>query len=301
MTMKRNIYEEITQKIIKSLETGVIPWIRPWEAARYGEHRNAVTHRPYRGLNILLLNLTALTKGFSDPRWLTFRNTEQLGGHVRKGEKGVGVIFWKFLPLTEQQESDPEADAGDTNRKVIPFARLFTVFNVEQCEGLNLPPLAVDRDEELQNPAAERIIALPDIRHGGSKACYSPAGDYINMPVQQAFAGLDYYYATAYHETVHWTGHPTRLLRQFGKRFGDDAYAFEELVAEIGAAFLGAMTGLPFEKLRHAGYIDSWLRILRGDNRAIFTAAAKAQAAADFLLEQARLADDTDGDLPEAA
>jgi len=301
MTMKRNIYEEITEKIIKSLEPGVIPWIRPWEAARYGEHRNAVTHRPYRGLNILLLNLTALTKGFSDPRWLTFRNTEQLGGRVQKGEKGVGVVFWKFLPITEQLGNDPEPDTDDTNRKVIPFARLYTVFNVEQCEGLNLPPLAVNRGEELQNPAAERIIALPDIRHGGSEACYSPVGDYIKMPVQQAFAGLDYYYATAYHETVHWTGHPTRLQRQFGKRFGDDAYAFEELVAEIGAAFLGAGTGLPFEKLRHAGYIDSWLRILRGDNRAIFTAAAKAQAAADFLLEQARLADDTDGDLPEAA
>lgn len=301
---KKSIYEEITERIIDSLETGVIPWARPWEAALYGEHRNADTNRPYRGLNIMLLNLVGMMKGFVDPRWLTYRNAEKLGGHVRKGEKGVGIVFWKFLPVKDRQDHDDDhvADSDDSDRKVIPFARMYTVFNVEQCEDLDLPSLEVTRDiDDAENRDAERILSLPTMKHGGGQAYYSKAKDFIAMPVREAFENLDFYYATAYHEIVHWTGHPARLQRQFGKRFGDQDYAFEELVAEIGASFLGASTGIPFEEMRHPGYIDSWLRILKQDNRAIFTAAAKAQAAADFVLAKADLAAEAEEDLPEAA
>jgi len=204
---KKSIYEEITERIIDSLETGVIPWARPWEAALYGEHRNADTNRPYRGLNIMLLNLVAMMKGFVDPRWLTYRNAEKLGGHVRKGERGVGIVFWKFLPIKDRQEQDDDciSDSDDSDRKVIPFARMYTVFNVEQCEDLDLPSLEVTRDiDDSENLEAERILSLPTIKHAGGQAYYSKAKDFIAMPVREAFENLDFYYATAYHEIVHY-------------------------------------------------------------------------------------------------
>lgn len=301
---KPNIYAEITDKIITALDDGVIPWARPWDAAQYGVFRNALTNRPYRGLNTILLNLVAMLQGFVDPRWLTFRNAEKLGGSIRKGEKGVHVIFWKFLPLRAESDPpdfDPEPEEN-RQQKVIPFARAYTVFNVEQCEGLDLPALApgavVDQED---NEMAERILTLPVLKHGGGRACYVPSADRISLPPRTAFENLDFYYSTAYHEIIHWTGHPARLARTFGKRFGDNDYAFEELVAEIGAAFLGTATAIPFEEMRHPEYINSWLQILKGDNRAIFTAAAKAQNAADFVLDKAGLATGEEENLPEAA
>ena len=299
---KKSIYEEVTERIIDSLETGVIPWARPWEASQYGEYRNAITNRPYRGLNIMLLNLVGMMKGFVDPRWLTYRNAEKLGGHIKKGEKGVGIVFWKFLPVKEQQDIDLVPDGDDNDKKVIPFARMYTVFNVEQCEDLDLQSLEVSVDfKDTENQEAEKILSLPTMKQGGGEAYYSKSRDFIAMPIREAFENLDLYYSTAYHEIVHWTGHPDRLQRQFGKRFGDQDYAFEELVAEIGAAFLGASTGIPFEKMRHPGYINSWLRILKQDNRAIFSAAAKAQTAADFVLDKAGLTAEEVECLPEAA
>jgi len=303
---KPNIYEEITEKIIAALEDGVIPWAKPWNAVQHGAFRNAITNRPYRGLNIMLLNLVAMLKGFVDPRWLTFRNAEKLGGNIRKGEKGVQVIFWKFLPVQNRMddgEMDPDTDAIDgEERKVIPFARTYTVFNVEQCEGLELPNLDFgEREAQETNQFAEKILALPVLKHGGDRACYSPSGDRICMPTRAVFENLDFYYSTAYHEIVHWTGHPDRLARTFGQRFGDQDYAFEELVAEIGAAFLGAHTGIPFAEMRHPGYINSWLQILQADSKAIFTAAAKAQNAADFVLDKAGISGCHEAPLPAAA
>lgn len=303
---KSNIYEEITEKIIAALEDGVIPWARPWNAVQHGVFRNAITNRPYRGLNIMLLNLVAMLKGFVDPRWLTFRNAAKLGGNIKKGEKGVQVVFWKFFPVQnrlDDGEMDPETDANDDQeRKVIPFARAYTVFNVEQCEGLDLPALdSDDREIPETNELAEKILALPVINHGGGRACYTPTTDRIFMPHRATFENLDFYYATAYHEVAHWTGHPDRLSRTFGKRFGDQNYAFEELVAEIGAAFLGAHTGIPFAEMRHPEYINSWLKILHADSKAIFTAAAKAQNATDFVLEKAGITDCLEAPLPAAA
>ena len=149
-TDRKNIYKEITDKIIDSLQAGVIPWVRPWDAVKYGEHRNGVTNRPYRGLNVMLLNLVAMMKGFADPRWLTYRNAAKLGGHVRKGESGVSILFWKFVA---EKERDEEED------RLIPIARMYTVFNVEQCQGLDLPELAAkDCNEEGVNQVAYLVM-----------------------------------------------------------------------------------------------------------------------------------------------
>ena len=232
---KKSIYEEITERIIDSLESGVIPWVRPWDAVKYGEHRNGLTNRPYRGLNIMLLNMVAMTKGFVDPRWLTFRNAEKLGGRVKKGERGVGIVFWKFLSVKEREDSDIIVDLDDKEQKVIPFARMYTVFNVEQCEGIELSPLEAPADCQGQdNQDTEKILAIAKVHHGGDRAYYSPSRDCIVMPVREAFENLHFYFTTGYHETLHWSGHPSRLNRKFGSRFGDQDYAFEELVAEIG-------------------------------------------------------------------
>ncbi len=304
-TDRKNVYEEVTEKIITALEDGLVPWTRPWDAACYGVFRNAITDRPYRGLNILLLNLAAMMLGYTDPRWLTFRTAEKLGARIRKGEKGVRIVFWKFPSVLEKddQEDTNRTSQTDREQKVIPFARQYTVFNVEQCEGLTLPSL--DPVEEVvlneDNKAAERILAVPVIRHGGGRAAYSPSADRITMPPRSAFDNLDFYYTTAFHEIIHWTGHSARLARTFGNRFGDLDYAFEELVAEIGAAFLGAHAAQPFTEMRHPEYINSWLTILKTDSKAIFTAAAKAQNAADFVLDKAGLAHGEEANLPEAA
>ena len=305
-TDKPNIYEAITAKIITSLEDGVIPWAKPWDAVKYGVFRNAVTSRPYRGLNTILLNLTAMMQGYVDPRWLTFRNAETLGGNVRKGEKGVTVIFWKFLPKRGQVDDDglipePEDDNGQ-ERKVIPFARAYTVFNVEQCEGLDLPALEpVEIVDQETNELAEAILALPVIKYLGGRAFYLESADVIILPPRSAFENLDLFYGAALHEIIHYSGHPSRLARTSGKRFGDRGYAFEELVAEIGAAFLGAHAAIPFEEMHHPEYINSWLEILKGDSKAIFTAAAKAQSAADFILDKAGLTSILDTPLSAAA
>ena len=280
----KTVYEEITERIIESLEAGVAPWVRPWGSARLGQHRNGVTDRPYSGINIMLLNLVAMKNGFADPRWLTFKNAEQLGGHVRKGEKGVGIVFWKIKFVGEHITDDAD---NEDDRNVVPLLRMFTVFNVEQCENIELPPLEVSAGiTDVENPDAEQILALPDLKHGGNEAYYSKTGDFIVMPDRESFDNLNFYYSTFYHEIVHWSGHPSRLSREFGMRFGDQNYAFEELIAEIGSAFLGSATGIPFENMRHPEYVGSWLQILSKDTRAIFTAAAKAQVAADFVLDK---------------
>ena len=309
MTQRKNVYETITEQIIHSLESGVVPWARPWEASQYGIHRNAATDRPYRGLNILLLNMIAMMQGFVDPRWLTFRNAEKLGGHVKKGEKGVGIIFWKFVPTKADGSSVSLSDTAndmhpvsdDENQKVIPLVRMYTVFNVEQCEGLNIADLEVKEIDNSTYPDSELILNLPIIKHGGNKAYYTQAKDFIAMPTRDCFESPEFYYSTAFHEIVHWTGHHSRLHRKFGKRFGDNEYAVEELVAEIGSAFIGAGAGLPFEDMRHPEYINSWLQILKKDSMAIFTAAAKAQTAADFVLDKAGLSFSEGDQLPAAA
>ena len=305
---KVNVYDEITQKIIEALEEGVAPWHKPWVTK--GECRNAVTNRPYRGINTLILLLTMYRHDFTDSRWLTFRQVKEKGGYVRKGERGTGIIFWKFLKKSIDNNTDdtpgdehPEnGDEGDV--KIIAFAKRYTVFNVEQCDGLTLPPLPehVDHDPGERNAIADQLIAVAHIKHGCDKACYVHGHDIIMLPNAETFDSMDNYYATALHELVHWTRLSYRLNRDFRSLFktAKEAYALEELVAEIGASFLGTQADVPFEGMQHAEYVGSWLQALKNDTHYIFKAASKAQAAADYLLERAGLVEEKNSGEEEA-
>lgn len=282
-----DLYESVTQRIVAALEAGTPPWIRPWQDNGEAVPRNLTTERAYRGINVLLLNLQSMVSGYTANRWLTYRQANELGAHVRKGETGTTIVFFKWKEI-EANKTVEFAD-GESDRKVVPLLRAYTVFNADQVEDLPdsyLRPAPVP----LWTPseAAEDILTHSGahIRHGGNRAFYSPSEDLIQMPPVGYFPQAEGYYATALHELTHWTGHPGRCNRPLGRRHGLDAYAFEELVAEMGAAFLAAHCALP-ARLEHASYIDSWLDALKRDKRLIFVAAGKAQAAADFVLNAA--------------
>ncbi|MDE3767585.1 ArdC family protein [Sinorhizobium meliloti] len=287
-TARQDVYTRITNQIIEALEKGVKPWTQPWNAAHAAGHvSRPLRHngQPYAGINVLTLWASAMSAHYSAPIWMTFKQAIELGGHVRKGEKGAPVVYANTMVRTETDEA-----TGRDEDQVIPFLKAYTVFNAEQIEGL--PAHFLARAEHARNPDeritdAEAFFAATraDIRHGGDSAFYSPNSDYIQMPDFEVFRDAQSYYATLAHETVHWTRHTTRLDRDFGrKRFGDDGYAREELVAELGAAFLCADLGLRLkDRDDHAGYIGHWLSVLKEDKRAIFAAAAHAQRAADYL------------------
>jgi antirestriction protein ArdC len=288
MSSINDLYASVTARIITALEAGTPPWICPWHGVGVDARpANATSGRPYRGINVLLLNLRAMVDGFAQSRWLTFQQALGVGGHVRRGEQGTQVVFFKLHEVDKPGAAQSGAD--DADRRVVPLLRSFTVFNVEQVDGLP-EPLAARTPapagwEPLQ--VAEDILGASGavVRHGGSRALYMPDADLIQLPPQTAFDCAGDYYATALHELTHWTGHASRCNRPLGRRQGIDAYAFEELVAEMGAAFLTDHCGIA-GRLQHASYIASWLQALRGDKRLIFTAAAQAQRAADYLLPQ---------------
>jgi len=283
---KRDIYQDVTDRIIEQLEAGTAPWVRSWQSTSINQMpHNAKTGRPYNGVNVLMCWATQMQKGYTSNAWLTFKQAKELGGSVRKGEKGTTVVFWKFLKKTEQQPS------GEDKAVTIPMARAYTVFNVEQCDGLKLPKRET-AEEQLsdheRHEAAEHIIDLSgaEVVLNGDKPCYVPAFDRVHMPELGAFNTAEDFYATHLHELTHWTGHRSRCDRDLTGRFGTESYAAEELIAELGAAFLCAELGIEC-KLQHASYIDSWLRVLKQDKRAIFTAASMATKAATFLKEKA--------------
>lgn len=284
----RDIYQETTDRIIAALESGTVPWLRPWRDDKSGsalEPFNAVSGRPYNGINLILLGCMP----HAELGWLTFKQAKELGGNVRRGEKGTVVIFWKFTEVT----------GDDRERRILPIARAYTVFNVAQCENLEsrklkMPKAPIAGETDI-NALCERNGAT--VRHGGDKAFYTTAGDYIAMPSAAAFRSTEHYAATLAHELVHWSGHKDRCNRQFGARFGDAAYAAEELVAEMGSAFLCARLGIPLDSLQHPSYLASWLRVLKEDKRAIFTAASKAKAAAEYLTKQQEIDDTADMEL----
>jgi len=280
-----DLYAETTARIVSALEQGVTPWVRPWSTGIDGLPVNAHTKRPYRGINVLLLALEAQTHSYPLNRWLTFRQAAALGARVRKGEHGTNIVFWKLRTI--EVKADTSAYDDSPVDRVIPLLRCFTVFNTAQIDGL--PPAMVETMPSspawFGDETAELLIdaAGADIRHGGSRAYYLPSGDHIQIPPRTAFAMASSYYATTLHELVHWTGHPARLDRRLSGRFGDEAYAAEELIAELGSAFLCAHCRIDGQ-LQHASYIGNWLRVLRDDKRAIFEASTKAQHAADYLL-----------------
>lgn len=276
-----DLYSRITQQIVVQLEAGVRPWIRPWTGG--GAAGRPLRHdgTPYTGINVLLLWSEAALRGYAGASWMTFRQALALGGCVRRGERGTTVVYANQLVRTEADE------AGEETERRIPFLKAYTVFNVEQIDGL--PERYRPRPPEPVNPgardlAAERFFAATgaDVRHGGGCAFYAPSTDHIQLPPFETFRDPEAYYATLGHECVHWTGHSARLTRDFSR--STEAYAREELVAELGAAFLCADLGLELEPREdHAAYLAHWLEVLRQDRRFLFSAAAHAQRGVDWL------------------
>jgi antirestriction protein ArdC len=295
--MKADVYERVTAGIVAELEKGVRPWLKPWNAEHAaGRISRPLRHSgvPYQGINVIMLWSAAMAQGFAAPIWMTFKQAQEMGAHVRKGEKGNLVVYADRIRRTEKDEA-----TGEEQERDIPFMKGYTVFNVEQIEGLpaQFYAPAEQRLDPVQRIAhAEDFFAAlrADIRHGGNQAYYSMGSDHVQMPPFETFRDAESYYATLAHECTHWTRHPSRLERDFGrKRWGDEGYAMEELVAELASAFLSADLDLtPETRPDHAAYIASWLKVLKDDKRAIFTAASHAQRAADFLhglQEEARL------------
>jgi antirestriction protein ArdC len=283
---KPNLYQEVTDCIIAELEAGRLPWVQPWGGAKAGPGlpANAATGRRYSGINILILWGEVIAQGYFAQNWLTFRQSLDLGGAVRKGERGATVFFAnRFVPQAEKARA---VEKG-TEPESVPFLKRFTVFNVAQCDGLpeHLTAAPVPLPERKIIPEAEALIMATgaDIRIGGDRAFYSPLDDYIRVPPQPAFFEQINFYRTVFHELSHWSGADSRLARNFSKRFASTAYAREELVAEMGSAFVCAALSIT-PTVRHADYLGSWLEVLREDNRAIFRAAGQASKAADFLL-----------------
>ena len=296
-----SLYEEVTAKIIAELEAGRFPWVQPWDSGMCGGPGlpvNALTARTYSGINVLLLWSAATSAGYPSQGWLTFRQALQAGGAVRKGEKGVTVVYAdRFVPEAEKAR----ARESEETAKTISFLKRFTLFNVAQCEGLRegLATQNAPLPEREIIPHAEALIAATgaDFRIGGAQAYYSPGGDYVAVPPQPAFRDSVNFYRTAFHELSHWSGAGHRLGRDLSGRFGSKAYAREELCAEISAAFICAALGIA-PTVRHADYVGSWLEVLREDlsqdpairgtagprGRAIFRAAGQASKAADYIL-----------------
>lgn len=290
-TDKPSPADTITNAIIDRLEAGVRPWVKPWRPGLGGRPLRA-TGDPYKGINCFWLWLCAEGSGYNSRTWMTYKQAQTLGGQVREGERSQIAIFYKSYSKTV--ESPVTGDATDETRRVL---RSYAVFNCDQIAGLPAefypsPVSAVAPADTLPERAQSFIDALPAKVHlRGDRAFYDRTADSITMPPVELFSSQAFFASTLAHEAGHWTGHPDRLDREFGKKFGDDAYAFEELCAEMTAALLGADLGLPASHIDdHAAYIGSWLKVLRKDSRAIMTAAAKAEAAAGFLLRATGLA-----------
>ena len=276
------IAKQVTAKIIAQLEAGTAPWVKPWKAdMRFsGQPFNAGSGRAYRGINVPLL----FAPQYEQSAWLTFKQAKDLGANVRKGEKGSLIVFYKPFKVTDRN-AQPDAN-GDRAERTIPLLRTFHVFNIAQIDNVpaRLMPQPDTRTEPERHAEADKLLAQAQITHGGNRACYAPGPDRITLPKPQDFRDMADYYATALHELTHWTGHKSRLNRDFSGRFGNEQYAREELVAEMGAAFLCANVGIAGQ-LQHANYIASWLDVLRRDHNAILNAASHAQKAADYVTQ----------------
>jgi antirestriction protein ArdC len=271
-----NIYQEITDSIIAELEKGATPWIKPWNAPM-GADKNFISQKPYRGINKLITAMVSGIKGYSNPAWASYDQWQKVGGQVRLGEKGTKIIFWSKATSTDNITG---------KEKEYAFAKAFSVFNVEQVDGIDIIVSEDKQNDNAKIQNCESTIKATEAKiiHGGDTACFIPSSDIIRMPEIGTFQSSEHYYATAFHELTHWTSDKKRCDRDISKgRFGNPEYAFEELVAELGAAFLCSTHGIAGD-LRHAGYIESWLKALKNDNKAIFKASGLAQSAADYVL-----------------
>ncbi len=271
-------YERITERIVRLMEEGTIPWHKPWKVTT-GLPRNLVTQKPYRGINPFLL----LAMSYESPHWLTFRQAIQLGGSVKKGEKSCPVVFWKPLEVTDKESDKVEK---------IPLLRLYHVFNVAQCEGLKNTPVP-DDNSVVMTTATEIVAGMPRppiLKHGLTAAYYSPSNDTVGMPELKRFDNEEAYHGALFHELVHSTGHEKRLNRQSiteRNGFGSDPYCKEELIAELGSAFLCSQAGIVERTIDNsAAYLQGWLKQLKNDQTLIVYTAGQAQKAADFILNR---------------
>jgi len=283
--MSLDIAQLITDRIIAELEKGATPWVKPWKRLKgqpgQGMPYNPVSGTLYRGINHFWLGM----QPFAVPYYLTFKQAQQLGGSVKAGQKGTPVVYWNV------HRKEGKNDAGETVTSAYAFIKHYYVFNIEQCDDITLPampetPAATFNADASVMAVVDRLGLAGGLMHAGDSAYYRPSTDSIVMPPMAAFNSAAHYHATLLHESVHATGHKSRLDRDFSKsrRFGDEHYAAEELVAELGAAMLCAHCGIDGD-LRHAGYIESWLKALRNDKRYILTASAQAQKALDLLTK----------------
>ena len=311
---RADLYQRITDRIAAAIEAGAGTWQMPWHPSADGTAPrlpvNAATGKPYRGVNTVVLWATAQAEGYPSAVWATYRQWAELGAQVRKGEQSSPVVFWKINGPDEGEDGGTGGggdggaageDGADGCRPRV-FARGYSVFNAAQVDGYAAPALPMLPEPERIGHAEAFFAALgADIRHCGNRACYVPSLDQVRMPPFPAFRDAVAYYATLAHEATHLTGHPSRCARNLRGRFGEEAYAAEKLVAELGAAFLCADLELtPEPRLDHAAYVASWLKVLRGDKRAIFTAAAKAQQAADWMHARQPAAAEGAGDVVQA-
>lgn len=294
-TKRFDVHEAITDQIIQAIETGTGPLQMPWHRSGGAIYRptNIASGNAYRGVNVIALWAAAYSRGFEHGVWGTYRQWQAKGGQVRRGEKSSLVIFYKTLDAADDDHQHDE----EQHRRFV--AKASYVFNVDQVDNVDVDVDAPkpDVDPVVRDQSAEAFLTATRamIREGGDRAFYRPSDDTITMPDRWRFTGTETitpteaWYATAFHELVHWSGASMRLDRQFGERFGDDAYAVEEMVAEIGAAFLCGDLGITAEpRPDHAAYVDHWLRIMKGDRKAVFTAASAASKAADYLAGLAK-------------
>ena len=279
-TSRVDVYQIITDRLLAILETGTVPWRKPWRTASSDGPQNLISKRLYRGINYFLLSCAAYSANY----WLTYKQAQERGGNVRKGERGMPVIFWKLLDREDK----------DGQREQVPLLRYYRVFNLEQCEGIKAPPddAATFHHDPIEAAEAVQLAMLnrPKVIMGGGRACYSPMTDTVHIPELSRYANPEEYYSTFFHELAHATGHESRLNREgvTGNHFfGDAVYSREELVAEMTAAFLCGHTGIENATLQNsAAYLQSWIRTLRGDRKLAIIAAAQAQKAADYILNR---------------
>jgi len=273
------VYQMVTDNIIAMLEEGEIPWQRSWTGVTPA---NLISKKPYRGVNVWLLGC----QGYGNPYWLTYKQAIDNSGHVKKGEKGTLIVFWKTRPIKQHNDSDIDETA-----ETIPLLRYYKVFNVEQCEDVDYPTWKKPDNNPIER--CEDVIVgymdCPEIKPDLSQAFYSPTSDYIGMPPIDQFNGSNAYYSALFHELTHSTGHENRLGRgtvTSNHSYGSEDYSKEELIAEMGASFLCNITGINNTAVttNNAGYIQGWLKRLKEDNRLIVQAGSKAQAAVDYIL-----------------
>jgi len=291
--MALDIYQAVTDRILELLNQGTVPWRQPFKRGSGGESgmpKNLISDKEYRGINVFLLAVTAMLESYDSPYWLTFKQAKERNAHVRKGEKGSLVIFWKQYATTNKMTGDPVK---------VPVMRHYTLFNTSQCEGLELPAapeakVEPDTQETPFEPIVEAMAIVdgykdaPRIEHQSGRAFYRSSEDLVSLPEPREFVDRESYYATLFHELVHSTGHSKRLDRGIDTKlapFGSSDYSKEELVAEMGAAFLAAASGIsPPTIEQSAAYIESWIKKLKGNKKLVVQAAGAGQKAADWVL-----------------